>query len=134
MAKTVSITEAREHLSELITEIENGTEEIIISRRGTPVARLIQSNHQSESNPWPSQEEMNALLEGADTLEEIKARLKKAGFRQSKFASRSSRKSKCARGGITASARRPIKSNSCAPGNSWKNGDVPLAVRHLAFG
>jgi prevent-host-death family protein len=80
MAKTVSITEARERLSELIAEIENGTEEIVICRRGAPVARLTGSNHPSQSKPWPSPEEMNALLEGADTLEEIKARLKEAGL------------------------------------------------------
>ncbi len=39
MAKTVSITEAKARLSELIDEVANGTEEIVICRRGTPVAR-----------------------------------------------------------------------------------------------
>ena len=80
MAKTVSITEAREGLSKIIAEIENGTDEIVICRRGKPVARLTQANHQVEEKPWPDPEEMEELLVGADTLEEIKARLKNAGL------------------------------------------------------
>ncbi len=75
MAKTVSITEAKAHLSELIEEVVDGTEEIVICRRGTPVARLTKSNQQPQTKPWPSREEMEELLKGADTLEEIKARL-----------------------------------------------------------
>jgi prevent-host-death family protein len=80
MTKTVSITEAKARLSELIEEMANGTEEIIICRRGTPVARLTKGYQQLEQKPWPSPDEMEKLLEGADTLEEIKARLKKAGL------------------------------------------------------
>jgi prevent-host-death family protein len=81
MTKTVSITEAKTHLSELIEEIENGANEILICRRGTPVARLTKSPPLPQTKPWPSPEEMAKLLDGADTLEEIKARLKKAGLR-----------------------------------------------------
>jgi len=80
MTKTVSITEAKAHLSELIEDIENGAKEIIICRRGTPVARLTKSHRRPKQKPWPNPEEMAKLLDGADTLEEIKARLKKAGL------------------------------------------------------
>jgi prevent-host-death family protein len=80
MTKTVSITEAKAHLSELIGEIENGASEIIICRRGTPVARLTKSPPPRQTKPWPSPEEMAKLLDGADTIEEMKARLKKAGL------------------------------------------------------
>jgi prevent-host-death family protein len=80
MTKTVNITEARAHLSELIDDIENGASEIIICRRGTPVARLTKSPRRAKPKPWPSPEEMARLLDGADTIEEMKARLKTAGL------------------------------------------------------
>ncbi|MBI1925220.1 type II toxin-antitoxin system prevent-host-death family antitoxin [Candidatus Poribacteria bacterium] len=80
MAKIVSIMEAKEHLEELIGEMKNDTEEIIISQCGTPVAQLTPIPQQPQQKPWPSPEEIAQLLEGADTLEEIKARLKKAGL------------------------------------------------------
>jgi prevent-host-death family protein len=37
---TVSITEAKTHLSKLMVRVEAG-EEIVVQRRGTPVAKLI---------------------------------------------------------------------------------------------
>jgi len=40
MAKTVNIHEAKTHLSRLVRRAQSG-EEIIISRGGTPVARLV---------------------------------------------------------------------------------------------
>lgn len=38
--KTVSVTETKAHLSELLDRIEKG-EEIVVARRGKPVARLM---------------------------------------------------------------------------------------------
>ena len=38
--KSATIADAKAHLSSLIAEIEAG-EEVVITRRGTPVARLI---------------------------------------------------------------------------------------------
>jgi prevent-host-death family protein len=40
MSKTVNIHEAKTHLSRLVRRAQSG-EEIIISRGGTPVARLV---------------------------------------------------------------------------------------------
>jgi len=40
MSKTVSIHEAKTHLSRLVRRVQSG-EEIVISRGGTPVARLV---------------------------------------------------------------------------------------------
>jgi prevent-host-death family protein len=84
MAKTVSITEAKAHLSELIAEIENGVEEIVICRRGTPVAKLTKppKNQQKKvkSSKRLTYDELMKLFEGADTIEERDRRLKKAGI------------------------------------------------------
>ena len=80
MEKIVSITEVKEHLEELIGEMKNDTEGIVICQCGTPVAQLTKIAQQPQQKPWPSPEEIAQLLEGADTLEEIKARLKKAGL------------------------------------------------------
>jgi prevent-host-death family protein len=38
--KTTSVAEAKSHLSALLSEIEAG-EEVVITRRGKPIARLI---------------------------------------------------------------------------------------------
>ncbi|MDQ3632449.1 MAG: type II toxin-antitoxin system prevent-host-death family antitoxin [Actinomycetota bacterium] len=40
MTKSVGVHEAKTHLSRLIEEVERG-EEIVITRRGTEVARLV---------------------------------------------------------------------------------------------
>ena len=37
--RTVSVTEAKAHLSELLNQVEAG-EEVVITRRGQPLARL----------------------------------------------------------------------------------------------
>lgn len=39
MMRTVSLAEAKAHLSELVNRVENG-EEVIITRHGQPVARI----------------------------------------------------------------------------------------------
>ena len=38
--KTATVAQARAHLSTLLNEIESG-EEVVITRRGAPVARLV---------------------------------------------------------------------------------------------
>lgn len=84
MTKTVSITEAKTHLSELIEEIENGAQEILICRRGTPVARLVKPPKHRQRQPNPNQRlthaELMKLFEGANTLEERQRRLEQAGI------------------------------------------------------
>ena len=39
--KTVNMLEAKTHLSRLVQSVENGEGEVIISRNGKPVARLV---------------------------------------------------------------------------------------------
>ena len=43
MAKTVPLSEARAHLSELMDEIESRHEHVVITRKGLPVAVLMPS-------------------------------------------------------------------------------------------
>lgn len=50
MARTVNIHEAKTHLSELLAAVESG-EEVIIARRGKPVARISACNHTAEEQP-----------------------------------------------------------------------------------
>lgn len=45
MTASVGIFEAKTRLSELVERVERG-EEVIITRRGTPVARLVPANAQ----------------------------------------------------------------------------------------
>lgn len=45
MTITVNVQHAKTHLSELLTQVEAG-EEVVIARRGTPVATLV------ATTPW----------------------------------------------------------------------------------
>lgn len=47
--KTVNMLEAKTHLSRLVQAVERGESEVIISRNGKPVARLVP--HVEESKP-----------------------------------------------------------------------------------
>ena len=51
--KTVNLAEAKAHLSELITAVENG-ERVVIAKRGRPVAEL--SPIESPKEPLPIDE------------------------------------------------------------------------------
>jgi prevent-host-death family protein len=57
--KAVNFTEARKHLSRLLDEVERG-EEITITRRGQPVARMVPFHDQKTKSPV---EIMDALRE-----------------------------------------------------------------------
>lgn len=49
--KTVNMLEAKTHLSRLVASVEKGDSEVIISRNGKPVARLVPH---VEDKPKPS--------------------------------------------------------------------------------
>ena len=51
--RTVSVAEAKAHLSELLNQVEAG-EEIVITRRGQPVARLAPEKKPLKPLPLPS--------------------------------------------------------------------------------
>lgn len=50
---TVSVAEAKAHLSELLNQVEAG-EEIVITRRGQPIVRLISERKPPSPLPLPS--------------------------------------------------------------------------------
>jgi prevent-host-death family protein len=54
--KTISVAEAKKHLSELLGRVAYGGEQIVITKRGKPLARLVpateQSKHLAEAKGW----------------------------------------------------------------------------------
>ena len=50
MMKHVAITEAESQLNKLVAEIESTGDEVVITRDGVPVARLVRENKQSQSH------------------------------------------------------------------------------------
>ncbi len=58
---SVSVAEAKAHLSELLNQVEAG-EEIVITRRGQPVARLASEKKALKPLPLPSLAEFRASL------------------------------------------------------------------------
>jgi prevent-host-death family protein len=62
--KTVGAFEAKTHLAKLLDEVERG-EEIVITRHGKPVARLLAANAQVED-----------LSESISRIREIRSRTK----------------------------------------------------------
>jgi len=58
---TVSVAEAKAHLSELLNQVEAG-EEIVITRRGQPIARLAPERKPLNPLPLPSLAEFRATM------------------------------------------------------------------------
>lgn len=50
MTKTVSLREANQNLSRLVREVESG-EEIVVARRGEPVAKLVSARQKRKLTP-----------------------------------------------------------------------------------
>lgn len=54
--KTISVAEAKKHLSEILGRVAHGGEQITITRRGKPMARLIpvgkESRPLAEAEGW----------------------------------------------------------------------------------
>jgi len=61
--KEVGAFEAKTHLSELLEQVSQG-EEILITRRGKPVARLVPANHLDCSRTSAAFERLKALRMG----------------------------------------------------------------------
>ncbi len=47
MSAEVGLFEAKSHLSELVDRISKGGDDVVITRRGRPVARLTSIDHES---------------------------------------------------------------------------------------
>lgn len=58
---TVSVAEAKAHLSELLNQVEAG-EEVVITRRGLSVARLLPEKKVFKPLPLPSLAEFRASM------------------------------------------------------------------------
>lgn len=56
--------EAKTHLSELLDRVERG-EELVITRRGRPVARLVPANDARQRNSAEAVKRLRALRQGA---------------------------------------------------------------------
>ena len=52
MTKTVNVHDAKTHLSKLLEDVERG-EEVIIARRGKPVAKIVRFERKQRA-PWGS--------------------------------------------------------------------------------
>lgn len=63
---TVSVAEAKAHLSELLNQVEAG-EEIVITRRGQPIARLAPERKSLNPLPLPSLAEFRASQPDSQT-------------------------------------------------------------------
>jgi prevent-host-death family protein len=59
--KTISVAEAKKHLSELLGRVAYGGEQIVITKRGKPLARLVpateESKHLAEAKGWLNDED-----------------------------------------------------------------------------
>ncbi len=59
--KTISVAEAKKHLSELLGRVAYGGEQIVITKRGKPLARLVpataESEHLADAKGWLDNED-----------------------------------------------------------------------------
>ncbi len=59
--KTISVAEAKKHLSEILGRVAYGGEQIVITKRGKPMARLVPATeelrHLAEAKGWLNDED-----------------------------------------------------------------------------
>jgi prevent-host-death family protein len=60
--KTVSAREANQHFSKLLADVEAG-DEVVITRRGRPVARLVRETRLSPEERAKAVEELKKIME-----------------------------------------------------------------------
>ena len=74
MTRHVAITEAETHLKKLVAEVESTGDEIVLTRNGAPVARLLRAEQQVRSAEV-SAEQIERRRAAALKLQEIARRL-----------------------------------------------------------
>ena len=74
MTKHVAITDAEARLKDLVAEVESTGDEIVLTRNGAPVARLLRAEHQAQSAEV-SPEQLERRRAAASKLQEIARRL-----------------------------------------------------------
>lgn len=59
--KTINVAEAKKHLSELLGRVAYGGEQIVITKRGKPLARLVPATedplHLADARGWLDEED-----------------------------------------------------------------------------
>ncbi len=74
MAKTVSLTEARAKLSELLDELERRHEHVVITRNGRPAAVLVPAGEQEAlEETWEILQDEGLLDALRDSEKDVKA-------------------------------------------------------------
>ena len=74
MTKHVSITDAEAHLQDLVAEVESTGDEIVLTRNGAPVARLLRAEQQEAGAPI-SADQIERRRAAALKLQDIARRL-----------------------------------------------------------
>jgi prevent-host-death family protein len=74
MTKHVAITDAEAHLKDLVAEVESTGDEIVLTRNGAPVARLLRAEQQARSAEV-STEQVERRSAAALKLQEIARQL-----------------------------------------------------------
>jgi prevent-host-death family protein len=74
MTKHVAITEAEAHLKDLVAEVESTGNEIVLTRNGAPVARLLRAEQQTQGEEV-SAEQIERRRAAGLKLREIARRL-----------------------------------------------------------
>jgi prevent-host-death family protein len=74
MTKHVAITDAEAHLKDLVAEVESTGDEIVLTRNGAPVARLLRAEQQAQGEEV-SAEQIERRRAAASKLQEIARRL-----------------------------------------------------------
>lgn len=68
--QTISVADAKKHFSELLGKVAHGKEQILITKRGKPMARLVPAeqadSHLSEAKGWL--EEKDPFFETIDRI------------------------------------------------------------------
>lgn len=66
--KTVSARDANQHFSKLLAEVESG-EEVVITRRGRPVVRLVRETGMSPEDRAEALRKLNEIMDRGIRLE-----------------------------------------------------------------
>jgi prevent-host-death family protein len=66
--KTVSARDANQHFSKLLAEVESG-EEVVITRHGRPVARLVRDTGMSPEDRAEALRKLNEIMDRGIRLE-----------------------------------------------------------------
>ncbi|HEU0081376.1 MAG TPA: type II toxin-antitoxin system Phd/YefM family antitoxin [Bradyrhizobium sp.] len=74
MTKHVAITDAETHLKDLVAEVESTGDEIVLTRDGAPVARLLRTERQAVDAPV-STDQIERRRAAALKLQDIARRL-----------------------------------------------------------